>query len=47
MSSFIENQVLSPEARRQKHEPAMMRDHCSRLLYKSMINIVAEYREGL
>jgi uncharacterized protein YdiU (UPF0061 family) len=47
ISSFVSDQVLSPEARGRGHGSASAGDHCSRLLYKSMINIVAEYREGL
>lgn len=46
VSGFVENQVLRPEGRVRTHDPAAW-EPCSRLLYQTMVRIVAEHREGL
>ncbi|MGE0371298.1 MAG: hypothetical protein AB7Q01_05330 [Gammaproteobacteria bacterium] len=46
ISGFAAGQVLRPEHRAESPDPVSW-DRCSRMLYQSMIRIVAEYREGL
>lgn len=46
ISGFASDQVLSPE-RRARAPDTVAWDRCARMLYQSMIRVVAEYREGL
>lgn len=46
ISGFAAGQVLRPEHRARSPDPVSW-DRCSRMLYQSMVRIVAEYREGL
>ncbi|MBK9130789.1 MAG: YdiU family protein [Gammaproteobacteria bacterium] len=46
ISGFASDQILSPERRVQAPDTVAW-DRCARLLYQSMIRVVAEYREGL
>ncbi|MCC6207297.1 MAG: YdiU family protein [Gammaproteobacteria bacterium] len=46
VSGFASDQILSPERRREVPD-TLAWDRCARILYQSMIRVVAEYREGL
>lgn len=46
ISGFASSQVLRPE-RRVRVPDTVTWDRCARMLYQSMIRVVAEYREGL